>query len=66
MRALEQVGERANLLSMFDLYFDDPDRLNHELDRLRAVTVDQIRNFAASQLGSDNRAVLVYEPKRES
>jgi predicted Zn-dependent peptidase len=51
---------------MFDLYFDDPDRLNHEIDRLRAVTVEQIRDFVASQLGSDNRAVLVYEPKRKS
>jgi predicted Zn-dependent peptidase len=66
VRALEHVGERANLLSMFDLYFDDPDRLNHEIDRLRAVTVEQIRDFVASQLGSDNRAVLVYEPKRKS
>ena len=66
VRALEHVGERANLLSMFDLYFDDPDRLNHEIDRLRAVTVEQIRDFAVSQLGSDNRAVLVYEPKRKS
>jgi predicted Zn-dependent peptidase len=66
VRALEHVGERANLLSMFDLYFDDPDRLNHEIDRLRAVTVEQIRDFATSQLGSDNRAVLVYEPKRKS
>ena len=65
-RALEHVGERANLLSMFDLYFDAPDRLNHEIDRLRAVTVEQIRDFAVSQLGSDNRAVLVYEPKRKS
>jgi predicted Zn-dependent peptidase len=64
VRALEHVGERANLLSMFDLYFDDPDRLNYEIDRLRAVTLDQIRDFAASQLGSNNRAVLVYEPKR--
>ena len=66
VRALEHVSERANLLSMFDLYFDDPDRLNHEIDRLRAVTVDQIRDFATSQLGSDNRALLVYEPKRNS
>jgi hypothetical protein len=48
---------------MFELYFADPDRLNHELDRLRGVSVDQIREFAAERLGTDNRAVLTYEPK---
>jgi len=63
VRALERVSERADLLSMFDLYFDDPGRLNSELDRLRAVSVDQIRAFAVDRLGTDNRAVLVYEPE---
>ena len=47
---------------MFELYFGDPDRVNHELDRLRAVSVEQIRAFAAERLGDDNRAVLTYEP----
>jgi zinc protease len=63
VRALERVAGRADLLSMFELYFGDPARLNRELDRLRAVTVDQIRSFAANVLGSDNRAVLTYEPE---
>ena len=63
VRSLERAGERADLLSMFELYFGDPDRLNRELDRLRAVTVDEIRAFAGERLGADNRAVLTYEPK---
>ncbi|HSH74346.1 MAG TPA: pitrilysin family protein [Longimicrobiales bacterium] len=63
VRTLERVGGRADLLSMFELYFDDPDRLNRELDRLREVTVGQIRAFAAERLGPDNRAVLTYQPK---
>ena len=63
VRALERVAERADLLSMFDLYFDDPGRLNHELDRLRSVTLDQVRDFVGTRLGTDNRAVLVYEPE---
>ena len=66
VRALERCSERADLLSMFDLYFDDPGRLNSELDRLRAVSLDQIRAFAGDQLGTDNRAVLVYEPESSS
>jgi predicted Zn-dependent peptidase len=63
VRALERTGERADLLSMFNLYFDDPDRLNREMDRLRAVTPAQIRSFAEARLGPDNRAVVVYEPE---
>ncbi len=63
VHTLERVSSRADLLSMFDLYFDDPGRLNRELDRLRSVTVDQIRRFAAARLGPDNRAVLTYQPK---
>ena len=62
VHTLERVAQRADLLSMFDLYFDDPARLNTELDRLRDVTVEQIRSFAADMLGADNRAVLTYEP----
>jgi len=63
VHSLERVATRADLLSMFDLYFDDPGRLNRELDRLRAVTVDQIRAFAREHFGDDNRAVLTYAPK---
>ncbi len=63
VRAIEPVAERANLLSMFELYFDDPGRLNRELDTLRAVSLDQIRSFVSERLGSDNRAVLTYEPE---
>jgi predicted Zn-dependent peptidase len=59
---LERVSERADLLSMFELYFEDPERLNHELDRLRAVSIDQIRLFAQERLGADNRAVVTYQP----
>jgi zinc protease len=66
VRALERTSERADLLSMFNLYFDDPDRLNRELDRLREVTPGQIRAFAEAKLGEDNRAILVYEPEAES
>jgi predicted Zn-dependent peptidase len=63
VRTIEHVAERADLLSMFELYFDDPGRVNTELDRLRAVSVDQIRAFAATLLTDDNRAVLTYEPE---
>ena len=62
VRSLERVGERADLLSMFELYFDDPGRLNREVDRLRSVTADDVRRFAGERLGPDNRAVVTYRP----
>ena len=66
VRSLEQVGERADLLSMFDLFFDDPQRLNRELDRLRSVTSADVRAFAGTYLGADNRAVVSYEPRGDA
>ncbi|MBI4540212.1 MAG: insulinase family protein [Gemmatimonadetes bacterium] len=66
VREIEGMGERADLLSMFEAFFGDPGRLNTELDRLRAVTPDRLRRFAAAFLAADNRATLTYVPRRPS
>jgi predicted Zn-dependent peptidase len=63
VRQIEQVGERADLVSMFDQLFDDPERLNGELERLRAVTPADASAFVERLLGADNRAVLTYVPE---
>ena len=63
VRQIEQVGERADLVSMFDQLFDDPGRLNGEIERLRAVTPGDVSTFAERFLGADNRAVLTYVPE---
>jgi predicted Zn-dependent peptidase len=62
---LQTVDERADQLSMYTTLFDDPDRINTELDRIRAVTADDVRRFAARFLHADNRAVLRYVPRAE-
>jgi predicted Zn-dependent peptidase len=62
VHALEHASSRADQLSMFELYFGEPERVNTMLDRLRAVSVDEIRAFAAARFGDDNRAVLTYQP----
>jgi predicted Zn-dependent peptidase len=49
---------------MFATYFDDPARLNDETERYAAVTVDAVNRFAHKYLGPDNRASLVYVPRR--
>ncbi len=66
VRGIERVGQRADLLSMFELFFDDPGRLNTEVDRLRAVTVDRLRAFTEEYLGADNRVVVTYVPGGEA
>ena len=63
VQQIEQVGERADLVSMFDQIFDDPERLNGELERLRAVTPADVSAFVERFLGADNRAVLTYVPE---
>jgi predicted Zn-dependent peptidase len=62
LREIQHVGNRADLLSMFDLIFDDPARLNSEVERMRSVTKDQVRDLVGEYLGTDNRALLTYIP----
>ena len=66
VRQIEQVGQRADLVSMFDQLFDDPARLNGELDRLHAVTPGDVSAFTEGFLGAENRAVLTYVPATEN
>jgi zinc protease len=59
---LQAVDERADQLSMYTTLFDDPGRINSELDRVRRVTAADVRAFASQYLRPDNRAVLSYVP----
>ena len=47
---------------MYATFFDDPERLNATVDRIRGVTADQIRDVAREFFGPDNRAVVAYVP----
>jgi zinc protease len=63
--SLQQMGERADQISMFATLFDEPERINTELDRYRAVTTDAVREFAGESLRrDDNSVVLTYLPRR--
>jgi predicted Zn-dependent peptidase len=66
VRGMEHLDHRADLVSMYTTLFDDPERLNSTLARIRAVETDQIRAFARDFLGPDNRAVLAYVPGGEA
>jgi len=64
--ALQSASERADRLSMFATYFGDPALLNEQPAKYQAVTVDAVNEFAASRLGEDNRATLLFVPKTET
>ncbi len=59
---LQDAGERADTLSMHATLFDDPGRINTELDRIRAVRAEDVRALARERLRADNRAVMWYVP----
>jgi zinc protease len=61
--ALQQISERADQLSMFTTLFDEPELINTEIDRYRAVTTDDVRRFVLEYLQTDNRVVLTYVPR---
>jgi predicted Zn-dependent peptidase len=57
---LQRVDERADAFSMMATLFDDPGRVNTELERYRAVTTADVRAFAQAYLVPENRCVLMY------
>ncbi|MQA89124.1 MAG: hypothetical protein GEU90_02635 [Gemmatimonas sp.] len=63
--SLQRVGERADQISMFTTLFDDPETINTELDRYRAVDAALATELAAEYFVSDNSVVLRYLPRSE-
>ena len=63
IREVEGMASRADLLSMYQMTFDDAERINTEVDRLRDVTTEKVRSFGEARMGPDNRAILTYVPK---
>jgi zinc protease len=62
--ALQQVGERADQLSMFATLFNDPGRINTEVEAYREITPGRVQAFAVDHLGRDASVVLSYVPAR--
>jgi predicted Zn-dependent peptidase len=64
--ALQSAGDRADRLSLFATYFQDPELVNAQSARYRAVTAERVNAFARARLGADNRASLVYVPRESA
>lgn len=63
MKALESASERADRISMFATYFGDPELVNGQASRYRAVTPERVNQFAQEYLHPRNRAQLIYVPR---
>jgi predicted Zn-dependent peptidase len=59
---LATVGGRADELCRFAVLFGDPQLALTAVERVLAITPEEVRSIAAERLRPDNRAVLVYEP----
>ena len=60
LHMLASQEERADALSHYALLHGDPRLVNTHLDRLRAVTPEQVRAAAARWLRPESRAVVAY------
>jgi predicted Zn-dependent peptidase len=66
LTAMQVAADRADKLSMFATYFRNPELANEQVERYRAVTVQDIHRFADHYLVPNNRAALLYVPRNAS
>ncbi len=59
---LQTLDRRADLLSMFTTFFDDPGGVARQEERYRSVEPKDLRTFAAERLGADRRAMVTVVP----
>jgi zinc protease len=61
--SLERIGERADRLGMYTCLFDDPDRVNHEVARYRAVDAGRVVDALRASIHAENRVTLTFVPE---
>ena len=60
---LQTLDRRADLLSLFTTFFDDPASVARQVDRYRAVRPEDVSAFASERLGPEQRAVVTVVPR---
>jgi zinc protease len=60
---LQSTLNRAISLGQNIVFYDDPELINTQLDRLNAVTREDIQRVAARYLRPSNRVVVITTPK---
>ncbi len=62
---LESTFGKANLLASFALFRDDPSEINKIVERVQAVTADQIQAAAKQYLLPENRTAIDRVPEKK-
>lgn len=60
LSSLARFDSRADLISAYATLHDDPQRINHRLEEVSAITAEQVRSATASLLRADQRGQLDY------
>ncbi len=55
----------AESLANYEVYFNDANLINNEIDRFKKVTREDLQKAANKYLNKDNRVVLTYVPKKK-
>ena len=62
---LQSVLGRANSLAQNAVFWNDPGRMNTQLQRIQAVTAADIQRVASKYLVKDNRVVVIAYPETD-
>ncbi|MEU6522677.1 pitrilysin family protein [Streptomyces sp. NPDC046924] len=62
---LAHPGSRAEELCAQEAYLGNAAGIDHRLEQMAGVTVDDVRTAAAAYLTPGNRAVLTYDPRQD-
>ncbi|MGH9882073.1 MAG: insulinase family protein, partial [Pyrinomonadaceae bacterium] len=63
INGLQNSLSRAITLSQYAVYYDDPGLINTRLDKVAAVTKEDVQRVANKYLRDTNRTVVITMPK---
>ncbi|MGH8175041.1 MAG: M16 family metallopeptidase, partial [Steroidobacter sp.] len=62
LQSIRSAQTRATMLGSYTVKFDDPDLINTRLERINAVTAEDVRRVAKQYLRPQNRTVVIAAP----
>jgi predicted Zn-dependent peptidase len=66
INSLQSSLSRAITLGQFSVYYNDPSLINSRLDKVSAVTKDDVQRVASKYLNETNRTIIITMPKAKA
>jgi predicted Zn-dependent peptidase len=63
LSALQKLDNRADMISQFATYFDDPERINREVDRYLELEPEDLRQIAEAAATEERQVVVHVIPR---